>query len=532
MQNEIILTGTEIDLGTLMRIAAGARPIAIAPDALARVVRGRAAFMAALAGGQSIYGATTGVGALKDVEQHGREVLEYARALPFAHQFAVGEEVPPPATRLTVALRLNSALTGQVGVSAEFTRFLEAMLRHDLMPVLNMRGSAGVADLGQMGQLATVMAGEGMARLEGVLMPAGDALARIGMAPHPMPPRDGLAASASNSFGLAQSVLHVMRAGESLRREMALAVLGAQAMGLDRAVWQAAMMNGLAQERAIADWLLRITEGAVWPETSRVHDPLSGRMIVQVLGASANALLEAAHAVRAETGHVDDNPVIMDGRVVTSGGSLLLSLSMRLASVQLAVAHLARNAFNRCLLMVNGQLEGLSVNLVPPGVVATGYGPVMKLALEQMVRVTDSSAPVSVLNQAVAAGLEDEAAFISLSAVRLKDQLDALDWLQTVQAMLAAQAIDLQGVPAASGPASLLYRETRRHIPMLTCDRPQSAGLSALHSALTAPGLQAELRALAPFLPFDDSLGLAPAPENARNTHQIDGDPALTGENR
>ncbi|MFV0409269.1 MAG: aromatic amino acid lyase [Paracoccus sp. (in: a-proteobacteria)] len=507
---DVTLSGSEIDLTTMWRIASGRARITLDEAAVARVASGRKCFLEALGHGQAIYGATTGVGALKDVEQHGQEMETYSRALPFAHQVAVGEEASIEATRMTVALRLNSALTGQIGVSVEFVRFLEEMLRHDLLPVLNRRGSAGAADLGQMGQLATVMAGEGMARLKDETMPAGEALARIGMKPHPMPPRDGLAAVASNSFGLAKAILYIMRAGCSLRREMALAAMGAQAMALDRNVWRAAMLNGLPQEYAVADWLLRATEGAQWPEAHRVHDPLSARMIAQVFGASANALLEAGRSARAETAHVDDNPIVMDGQVVTSGGSLLLSLSMRLASVQLALAHLARNAFNRCLLMVNGQLEGLPVNLVPPGIVATGYGPVMKLALEQMVRATTASTPVSVLNQAVAAGLEDEAAFISLSAGQLHEQVTAIDWLQAVEAMLAAQALDLRGVPPGPGVIEMLHSETRRHIPTLTCDRPQSAGLTALHDALTAPDFRAGLLATASFLPFDAILGIAP----------------------
>ncbi|MFD1796566.1 aromatic amino acid lyase [Paracoccus aurantiacus] len=515
--NQIVLDGTEIDLATLRRIAAGDVRIEIADTAIDRVQAGRDSFMAALDRGQAIYGSTTGVGALKDVEQHGSEMVEYTRSLPFAHQVAVGEDVPDGLVRLTMALRLNSALTGQVGVSVGFVRFLQKMLEKGLLPVMNVRGTAGAADLGQMGQLATVMAGEGMARLNGRKMPAAEALALAGMAPYPMPPRDGLAAVATNSFGLAKAAMYIIRAGCTLRREMALALMAAQAMGQSRDVWLAAGHNGLPQERWVALWLLASSADCDWPKANRVHDPLSARMIAQIFGASANAILEAGRAVRAETAHVDDNPIVVDGRVVTSGGSLLLSLSMRMASVQLALAHLARNAFNRCLLMVNGQLEGLPVNLVPPGVVATGYGPIMKLALEQVVRVTDASTPVSVLNQAVAAGLEDEAAFISLTAWRLAEQLDALDWLQAVEAILSAQALDLRGVAPAPGVVEHLYRETRRHVPTLTRDIPQSAGITAVREALCSHGLQAELLELAPLSPFDDILGIAPEPETERN---------------
>ncbi len=517
--DQIVLNGTEIDLATLSRIARGQAPVVAADAALARVAQARADFLAALEEGQQIYGATTGVGALKDVERHGAEMLDYARALPFAHQVAVGDEVAPETVRLALALRLNTALGGQVGVSPEFIAFLQGMLAHDLLPVMNRRGSIGVADLGQMGQLATVMAGAGMARLKGEAMPAAEALARVGMTPHPMPPRDGLAAVAVNSYGLAQAAVQIGRAGQVLRRGMALAMLGAQAMGLNRDVWRSAMATGLPDERAVAAWALQAA-GGDWPAAHRVHDPLSARMIPQVFGAGVQALTEAAQAIRAETAHVDDNPVVVDGRVVTSGGSLLLSLSLRLASVQLALAHLARNTLNRCLLLVNGQLDGLPVNLVPPGVVATGYGPVMKLALEQAVRVTEAASPVSVLNVAVAAGLEDEAAFIALSAERIGDQLDALDWLHAVEAMLAAQALDLRGLAPSAGVAARLYAETRRHIPTLTRDLPQSAPLTALHAALSVPDLQAELLAISPFSQFDRLFGLHSGPiPNAMPLH-------------
>ena len=188
------------------------------------------------------------------------------------------------------------------------------MLASDLLPVMIRRGSFVVAFFCFFVLLATVMGGAGMARLKGEAMPAAEALARVGMTPHPMPPRDGLAAVAVNSYGLAQTAMQVARAGLALRRGMALAMLGAQAMGLNRDVWRSAMATGLPVERAVADWALQAVDGGDWPPAHRVHDPLSARMIAQVFGACAQALTEAAQAIRAETAHVDDNPVVMHGR--------------------------------------------------------------------------------------------------------------------------------------------------------------------------------------------------------------------------
>lgn len=510
----ILLAGSEIDLSTIASIAAGRVRFRVSDEALARVMEGRSAFMDALASGQPIYGSTTGVGAMKDRAHYGAEVAEFSRALPYAHQFAVGEEMPDEVARVMIALRLNTLLSGQVGGSVEMVRFLEAMLNHDLLPLLHRRGSAGCADLGQMGELATVMVGEGTARLAGQTMPAAEALARIGLAPHPMPPRDGLALTATNSYGLAKAALDLIRAAWGLRRAMAVAALGAQALGVDRRVWDGVLVAGLPHEKRIVRWLIEATADAPdWPRRQRVHDPLSARMLAQIFGASLGAIEEAAQTVRVETAHVDDNPLVLGGRIVTSGGSLLMVLSMRLGALQLALAHLGRNSFNRCLLMTGGQMEGLPVNLVPRDVVATGYGPVMKLALEQSVRMTAASSPVSVLNQTVAGGLEDEAAFISLSAGQVRAQLDAFDWLLAVEAMLAAQALDMQGL--ATGRLGRLVRgAVRHHIPPFTRDRPQSNPLMALHAEMISSSFNAALVNDFPLEGFDISLGLASDAEN------------------
>ncbi|MFB2595294.1 aromatic amino acid lyase [Paracoccus sp. p4-l81] len=507
----IKLNGSPLALCDLARIAAGPVRVTIDPAAMARMTAGRAAFQAALAGGQAIYGSTTGVGAMKDTEHDGADLTTFSAALPHAHQIAVGEDMPDGIARLTLALRLNTLLTGQVGTTPELAQMLAALLNHDCLPVLLRRGSAGCADLGQMGQVATVLTGEGQVRMGGETLPAGVALARCGLRPHPMPPRDGLAAVGTNSFGLAKSAAQVLRAGRLLRQAMAQAVLGAQAMGLDRDVWWAAARSGHRSERDLAGWFLMAAEAATdWPAVGRVHDPLSGRMLVQVFAGAATAMAEAAQAVIDETAQVDDNPMVIDGRVVTSGGSLLMGLSLRMSALKVAMAHLGRNVFNRCLLLTNGGLEGLTVNLVPPGTVATGYGPVMKLALEQSVRMTAAAMPISVLNQTVAAGLEDEAAFISLSAGRLGEQLDALHWLLAVEAMLATQALDLRALRAAPGVAALVHGRVRAHIPPLTADRPQSGPLMALAGALADADFVSAHVAAAPFPGFDRMLGLAP----------------------
>ena len=210
-------------------------------------------------------------------------------------------------------------------------------------------------------------------------------------------------------------------------------------------------------------------------------------------------------SVELHSGQVDDNPVILDGRVVTSGASLLADLSARLAALQLAMAQLGRNVFNRCLMLTNGALPGLTVNLVPPGMIGTGYGPLMKLAQEQAARIAAGAAPVSLMGLTLAAGLEDESLLIPLAAERLEEQTDALEWLLTVEALLTGQALSLRGLGLgrlASAQMACLHP----HVAPFAGDLPLSAPLAELRATLTSPGARGATQALAPVLTFDHGM--------------------------
>ncbi|WP_151719388.1 aromatic amino acid lyase [Gemmobacter serpentinus] len=499
-----------LDMAALRMLLAGRVSPQISAAAMGRVAKGRQVLERAIAAGQPIYGATTGVGAMKCTEHRDAgAILQFNTSLALAHQVAVGEVMPDGIARLTLALRLNTALSGRVGVSEGFVRHLAAMLHHDLLPVLHGRGSVGCADLGQMGELASVMVGEGAATLAGLPLPADVAYAQAGLQPYAMQPRDSLAAISTNAFGLARCAAAVARAAEVIRQAMTQAAVTAAAWGLDRAVWQAALESHIPGEAEMAAWLqAALDDQQDWPARSTVHDALSGRFLVQILTASVAAASTAARSVTRHTTQIDDNPVICGDKVVTSGASLLCDLSASVAGLQLALSQLGRNVFNRCLILTNGGLPGLPVNLVPPGRIATGYGPLMKLAQEQALRINLAAQPVVPLNLTLAAGLEDEALLIPLAAERLLDQLEALDWLLTIEALLAVQALDLRGL--AQGRMLAMQAElVRRHIAPLSRDVPLSAPLSALRENLRMNEVRAGLRALAPFPAFDQEMGFS-----------------------
>ena len=63
----VVLTGNDLALEQVLRVARGGETVEFSPDAVARMEAGRAAVERVLARGAPVYGLTTGVGARKRV---------------------------------------------------------------------------------------------------------------------------------------------------------------------------------------------------------------------------------------------------------------------------------------------------------------------------------------------------------------------------------------------------------------------------------------------------------------------------------
>ena len=309
--------------------------------------------------------------------------------------------------------------------------------------------------------------------------------------------------------GFAAAAEATRAAAGALRMLLATSLTTAGALGASRDPWKAVAHVGTAREAEIGAWLFDNAMGWDWPNATHIQDPLSLRMMAQVFGAGFEGLLVAGRTILAATGRTDDNPVVVEGEVLTSGGSLPLDVTIFLEAAQLALAHAARNSFNRCVLLGNGARRDLPVNLVPRGAIATGFGPIIKLAGELFARVLSMANPVSPTSLVVAAGLEDEAAFLPLVVERFERQARALRRLAALEGLLAAQAMDILG-DRPRGVPQMIYGRVRRYAAYYDVDRPLSAEVEAIENDLASDTTLGELISHAPLPALDDFFALGP----------------------
>ncbi len=505
----IVLDGTPLDFAKLTLIGRKRSPVVASRDATARVAEARLVVEAAIASGQPVYGSTTGVGAMKDVAWSADELDAFNMGLVRAHHFGTGEPFPVQVVRNAIAIRANMALTGRVGCSVELVEAFLALLSKDVVPVVRRTGSIGCADIGLMGQIGAVLTGVGEAVYQGERLPAEVALERAGLKPVWFKPRDSLAAVSTNSVAFAAAGNAVREAAHAIRILLATGLATAGALGASRDPWKAVAHVGTAREASVGAWMYFNAMGWDWPHATHVQDPLSLRMMSQVFATAFESVTMAAKTILAATGRTDDNPVVAGGQVLTSGGSLPLDVTVFLQAAQLGLAHVARNSFNRCVLLGNGGRRELPVNLVPPGRIATGFGPLIKLAGDLFVRVLSLTNPISPQSLVVADGIEDEAAFLPLVVERFERQVLALRRLAAIEALLSAQAMDISGDKPGSVPG-LIYQLVRRHSPFYVTDRPLSMDIEAIESALESQELLGDLLALSRLDEIDDFFALGP----------------------
>ena len=505
----ITLNGRPLSFADIARIGRRKVGLVADPAAMERVARAREVVEAAIGNGQPVYGSTTGVGAMKDVEWTDDQLDAFNMGLVRAHHFGTGDAFSSEIVRTAMAIRVNMALTGRVGCTTDLVNAYLALLSADVVPVVRRTGSIGCADIGLMGQIGAVLTGAGEAIFAGQRRPAGDALQAAGFKPFRLAPRDSLASVSTNAVGYAAAAMAIRDAAGVMRVMLATGLTTAGALGASRDPWKAVAHVGTEREAGIGSWLYFNAKGWDWPAATHIQDPLSLRMMSQVFATGFETLVAAGKVLLAATGRTDDNPVVAGGQVLTSGGSLPLDVTVFLQTAQLGLAHLARNSFNRCVLLGNGLRRGLPVNLVPPGEIATGFGPIIKLAGELFARVLTMTNPISANSMVVAGGIEDEATFLPLVVERLERQVLALRRLAALEAMLAAQAMDISGDSPGNVPG-IIYALVRRHADTYRQDRPLSAEVEAIEDALASDELMNELISHSTIMELDEFFALGP----------------------
>src|SRR6478736_3611049 len=142
--NQPVALGEPLGLDDVERVALGA-PVTLGDEARGRIQASRDVIERAVADGATMYGVTTGFGALADTRIDPSQAATLQRGIVTSHATAVGPDLSRTEARAMLALRAHVLALGHSGVRVEVVERMVEMLNRDLIPAVPEQGSLGAS---------------------------------------------------------------------------------------------------------------------------------------------------------------------------------------------------------------------------------------------------------------------------------------------------------------------------------------------------------------------------------------------------
>jgi histidine ammonia-lyase len=217
-----------------------------------------------------------------------------------------------------------------------------------------------------------------------------------------------------------------------------------------------------------------------------VQDAYSLRCVPQVHGAAREALGFVTRLVETDLNAVTDNPIVFDELEVVSAGNFHgQSLALAFDVLRLALADLASISERRTFRLLSPSLNaGLPAFLSPEAGRSSGYMVVQYTAAALVGELRALAHPVSVDSIPTSDNQEDHVSMGMTGALLSLDALERAATVVAIEALCAAQAVDL--VPGRPGAgAARLHALVRERVDALDEDRPPGPDIEAVRALVS-----------------------------------------------
>lgn len=431
-------------------------------------------------GAAPVYGVNTGFGKLASIKIAPQDTERLQENLILSHCCGVGAPLDPATTRLIMALKLLSLGRGASGVRWEVIAQIEAMLAAGVTPVVPEQGSVGASgDLAPLAHMTAVMIGHGEAFVGGARMPGAQALARAGLKPLILGPKEGLALINGTQVSTALALVGLWQAWGCLRASLVTAALSTDAIMGSTAPLEAAIhaLRGHRGQIEVAAAMRALMAGSAIRDShregdTRVQDPYCIRCAPQVAGAAADLMRFAAATLETEANAVTDNPLVTAAGLLSGGNFHAEPVAFAADILALAIAETGAIAQRRVALMVDPALShDLPPFLTPEPGLNSGYMIAEVTTAALMSENKHLATPCSTDSTPTSANQEDHVSMAAHAARRLTRMTANLSVILGVEALCAAQGVAHRAPLLTSVPLRGALAALRAQVPPLGPDR-------------------------------------------------------------
>jgi histidine ammonia-lyase len=475
----ITLRPGAVSLAELRAIWSGAS-VQLHGDAWAAIDASAASIGRILASGRTVYGVNTGFGLLAQTRIPDDRLAELQTNLILSHSCGLGDPLDARIVRLAMILKAIGLGRGYSGVRRIVVERILFLVEAGALPVIPGQGSVGASgDLAPLAHMSAAMLGEGEIMLGGEALPAGEVLARLGLAPLALGPKEGLALINGTQISTAIALDVLFTAERIFGSALVAGALATDALKGSVAPFDARLSAARGQpgQIAVAEALRGLLDGsgigASHVDCSKVQDPYSFRCQPQVMGAALDLIRNAARTLEIEANAVSDNPLIFaDGDEAISGGNFHAEpIAFAGDILAMALCEIGSLSERRTAVLVDPKMSGLPPFLIEDSGLNSGFM-ILQVSAAALVSENKSLAfPASVDSIPTSAGQEDHVSMATHGALKARRIAHNAAGVIGIEYLAAAQGIDFHA-PLETSPALARARAAiRASVPFHRKDR-------------------------------------------------------------
>ena len=469
----IVISGEGLTIASIAAVGRG-EGVALTTDAriLERFHRSRDVIRRGVEAGEEIYGVTTLYGGMANARVAPERLIELQKVSLWHHKSTTGPRLREADVRAAMLLRANSLIKGASGVRLELVERLIAFLNAKAHPHVYERGSIGASgDLVPLSYVAGAILGLDrgyLVDMDGETLDSHAALAKLGLAPLTLEPKEGLALNNGTGASTGVAANACARAFDVMSLTLGVHALLAQALlATDQSfqpfihavkphpgqVWTAARMAELLAGSRI------VRNERRGDRSSRagglIQDRYSLRCLPQFLGPVIDTLGQAARWVEVEANSANDNPLIdpESGEIYHTGNFLAQYTGVAMDQMRYALGLMAKHLDAQIALVMSPEFSnGLSPSLVGDMTRGTNVG------LKSLQIGGNSLAPlIAFYGQSIVDRFPTHAEQFNqninsqaMNAANLaRDLIDVLEHYLSLALVTAVQAVELRAKLAA-----------------------------------------------------------------------------------
>ncbi|CAB0151422.1 Histidine ammonia-lyase [Pseudidiomarina piscicola] len=455
--------------------------LALHDDAKAAIKRSAETVEDVLAAGKVVYGINTGFGLLANTRIPPEKLEDLQRRIVLSHAAGTGQLMDDTVVRLMLLLKINSLSRGFSGIRQVVIDALMELLNHQMYPCVPSKGSVGASgDLAPLAHLVLPLIGEGRVRYKGEIYDAVEGLAKIGMQPIALAPKEGLALLNGTQASTALALHGLFQIERVYHSALVAGAMSVEAAMGSRAPFDARIHEVRGQPGQIAvaatfrELLSETSEiGQDHENCEKVQDPYSLRCQPQVMGAIYDQLQHASSVLTREANGVTDNPLVFhdNGDIISGGNFHAEPVALAADSLAIAASEIGALSERRSALLIDHHLSKLPPFLVNDGGVNSGFMLAQVTAAALASENKTLAHPASVDSLPTSANQEDHVSMATFAARRLTDIAENVRDIVAIELLEAAQGIDFRRPLKASKAVEKAHSLVREKVAYYDQDR-------------------------------------------------------------